>query len=339
MLFFVNLKTLITKMKMFFYLMFIVFFVTTISILYIFCFYKSSIVKNNNYLEKLRSYTIEYNQSDIDVKLESFTDSNKNDIQRIYVVISNNDDLAISNYYGESPAEFKVLFGKYIDNNSKQIIIPQEDGISNENIGDYYYIGDEGFLIVGINNLNQYEFPYNALENKNLIQGFVIVTKDNLHGQKQKAFIEDIQNVFQTENIEVPNTENNNSPFGIELFVIFCLVLLGIINITFIYLCLLKKRKKQQAVFYILGCRKINIYIMYIGEILFLTTVFYLICYLSSKFVLFNILNQINNYLYLFLEFKDYLILYIIYSILIIIILLRQTIMFFNKSPYEMKRG
>lgn len=338
-LLFINLRTLLKKMGMFFYLISLVFIFTSVCLLYIYSFSKSYINDRNYRNEVFRSYIVDYNSDGIEEKIDDFINAHKKDIRRIYATVQNKDGITKANYYGESAAKFKVIYGnRAVEKN--EIIVPEK----NKNnifysIGDGYYLFDREYKITGINLTDTYELVYDSsLNDKNILQSWVIVTEALLKDNKQDDFIADIKELFQTENIVLPETEKVESDTNIAFAIIVLLALLSAINLTFIYHCLLKRRKQQQAVFYILGCSKIKQYRIYIGEMLLITSILYLLCCIFTQFVLFDIMNKVNPIYYLKLGLSEYLMLYFTYTLLIIIILTRKTVMHFKKTPYEMKR-
>lgn len=330
-----NLKALLKKFGMFFYLIAFVFILTAICTLYIFAYTKSSIEASNSYNESYRSYTIAQSGKDIEERIESFISANKKDIRRVYAVIANKDGRTIADYYGESAARFKVEYGNPAAAKN-EITVPDPQKY---NIGDSYKLRDREYKITGIS-FNDYQIVYDSsLNEENLVQGWVIVTDKILTGTEQNDFAAQIKEAFQTDNIELPKTERAEDDMNIVYIIITLLALLSIINLTFIYSCLLKRRKQQQAVFHILGCKKSRLFGIYIGEMLFITSILYIVCCVLTRFALFDVLSSLHPAFPLTLEFGEYLILFFIYVALIAIILTCQTALYFRKTPYEMKRG
>jgi hypothetical protein len=340
MLLFINLKVLLKKLGIFFYLITLVFVLTTVCILYIFAYSNSYIDYRNYTTESYRSYTVlQNNNKEFEEKLEKFMNANARDIRRIYAIISNKDGKTIANYYGKSVSKYPVIYGSPATSENEIAVPYINKNNINYSIGDSYQIQNKVYKITGIS-FDTYEILYDrSLNESNLVQGWVIVSEKILTDSKQNDFVAKIKDVFQIDDIELPQTEQVQNDTNIVYIIIFFLALLSVINLTFIYSCLLKRRKQQQAVFYILGCKKRKLYDIYIKEMVLVTSILYIICCILARFVLFDALTQLHPTFSLTLSFSEYLILFLIYVILLSIILTYQTALYFRKTPYEMKRG
>ena len=333
-----NLKTLVKKMPLYFIMIMSVLFFTIIGTMVIYNYYISSTMEKDNSFENTRSYSVAGSFFDIDNQLEALVENSRPVIQRVYVVIKNNDDTIISNYFGESQMLFKVRLGRYLDDESaNQIIIPHSTQNGVDLIGKEYSIGNREFLIVGISSIDAYEILYKSLEEKEKIEQVVVVAESNLKEREKNKLVDDINHIFQTEEINMPaniSTEMMHSDY----FIMIGVILLGILNISFIYISIMEKRKKQRAIFYILGCRKPQLIALCLGEIFIITTISFLLCAGFSKFILFNIINAFDEFFYHALSLNQYFSLYLIYTLLIVFVLLYQLVKFFGKTPIELKR-
>ena len=304
-------------------------------------YFFASSMERDYFNEDQRSYTIDGRISDIDKKFEEFVSDRKSDLQRVYAVIHNKGDLIISNYYGESLMSFKVQLGRYFSDDlpsKKEILIPSNTPDGVDSLGKPYTIGDEEFLIIGISSLESYEIPYDALDSKDEIDGIVIVAKDKLDNKSKALIVGDIERIFGTDKIAYPEEVSDQYQMAPDYLLIIGTIFLGVLNFAFVFRSLLEKRKKQQAVFYILGCRKSRIILLYTGEIFTIVTAVFFFCALFAKYCLYNILNTFDAFFYHVMSAKQYFALYLIYASVVIFITVFQLILWGRKTPFELKR-
>lgn len=342
MLILLNIKTLIKNNKTMFYLIFIIFFVSSVGVIYIYNYYTLTETKNSVYFEKQRLYTIECGSEKIDEKLQFLVKKYSANLQRVYAYFNNESDAIIVNYFGEAAAKNKVIFGNYLSDNNKEIIVPQYNSSSNKtnkNLDDYYNIKDESFKVVGIGFTSQYEISYEKLNNKSLIQGVAIITNSFFTQSEKKQFSTEMKDIFDSEYVNFPAESSNNPDSLLDWIIVFGLAFLGILNISFVYVSILEKRKKQQAVFYMLGCKKLHLYALYISEMLIISTIFYLLSVVFTRCILFSILVKINTEFVFVLGVNNICYLYSVFVIIMLVLFVIQSLKFFVKTPYEIKRG
>ncbi|MDR1156850.1 MAG: ABC transporter permease [Oscillospiraceae bacterium] len=315
----------------------VVFFTVTGTIV-VYNYYLTSNLESRYYIEKERSYTISENFSDIDNQLETLLKEHRSDIQRIFVTFRNNNDTILSDYFGESSMLFKVQLGRFFDDTAaNQILIPTNTPNGADYIGQTYRIEDEEFQVIGISSIDAYEIPYQTLKVKERIGQVVVVVVHNLKEDSKKMLVNNIKRIFQTEQIEIPIPPINGA-LSVDYIIFFSIILLGILNLSYIYISIMEKRKKQQAIFHILGCSRPKLIGLYLSEIFIIVTVSFFLCALFSKFVLFNIFHAFDEFYYHVINVKQYFFLYVGYTSPILFVLLYQLVHFFRKTPFELKR-
>lgn len=338
MLLFLNLKTLAKKMSIYFVMIVLVLFFTIIGAIVVYNYYLISASEKDYYREKERSYSLSVEPFYIDEKLDMLLEIHHSDIQRIYVTVRNNNDYILSNYFGESSMAFKVQLGHFFDGNStNQILIPASIQNGADYIGKTYTVGSEKFQVIGISSADVYEIPYQSLKIKDHIEQVVVVAKSSLKENVKEALVNNMKYIFQTEQIGMPSPTVKQE-MSIDYFITFGIILLGILNISYIYISVMEKRKKQQAIFYILGCSKPKLISLYLFEILIIITVVFCLCVVFSKFLLFNIFNALDEFYYHVINSAQYVSLYISCVSPTLFVLLCQFVHFFNKTPFELKR-
>ena len=338
MLLFLNLKTLVKKMPVYFYMIILVLFFTITGTICSYNYFLTSNSEKALYRETERSYIIAGNFTDIDKSLNDLFNVHKNDIQRIYVTSLNNGDLVLSNYFGESPMIFKVQLGKYFgDDFSKQILIPFSTPNGTDYIGGLYNIGSEEYRIIGISSIEAYEVPYKALATKDEIDTIVVVAKDYMNKAAKEALITDIQRIFSEHQVSLPPS-SGEMDLSTDLLALICIILLGLVNLSYIFLSIAEKRKKQQAIYIILGSTKRRIIATYLGEVMILITFVFLLSALFSKYVLYEILNKFDTFFYYVIDIRHHLLLFILYCVLVFVVLISRLLIHFRKTPFELMR-
>jgi hypothetical protein len=294
-------------------------------------------MQSDYYNENLRSFSIEYNSGGFESKIDEFIEKNKPEIQRIYAVLNNGGDNIIANYFGETRKKFKVQMGRYFDSNyEKSILIPFNND-DNYFVGGTYKINGEEFTVIGINSDDVYEIQYGALDNFDNITDIIIVASNKMNAAAKQKFADKIKAIFKTENVLFADAVQK-AAIRQDLFIIMCIIMLGVLNISSVFLCVMEKRKKQQAVFNILGCPKIRLFSIYIFEFFILITVSFILYSLFTKYIIFTILSFYDKFFFHALTISQYLFLYAIYTIPLILVLIYQLIRFFGKTPFELNR-
>jgi hypothetical protein len=295
-------------------------------------------LENKYYSEQERSYSVSENFFDIDNQLKALVEEYRSDIQRVIVAFRNNNDYILSDYFGESTKLFKVQLGRFFDDPSaNQILIPESTQNGADYIGETYNIEGEEFEIIGISSIGAYEIQYQSLRVKERIEQVTIVTIEDLKKGSLEALLDGMRRIFQTKQIDMPAPPLTDEMTP-DYFIIFGIILLGMLNISYIYISIIEKRRRQQAVFYILGCNRPKLIGLYLLEIFTITTLSFSLCAVFSKFVLFHIFNALDEFYYHAINLEQYFFLYIIYISPMLVILLLQFIRFFDKTPLELKR-
>ena len=337
-LLFLNLKILIKKMPIYFIMLISVLFSTIIGTIFVYNYYLASEMDRNYYHEGNRSYYLGGEFMDLESQLNELIESHSADIQRIYFVLKNNDDYILCNFFGESSLTYKVQLGNYFSDESKnQILIPSSSENGIDQLGGTYFLDNKEFIIIGISSIDAYEIQYHAIIPGEIIESIVIVAQAMLTEQSTHLLENSISGLFPDSQISRPAYANADGMSN-DYFVIFFILLLGLLNLSFILTSLMEKRKQQQAIFYILGCKRVHIVLLYLMEILMIGITIFFLSVLITKFILFNALNYYDAFFYHVISANQYVRLFLVYTLFITLLLLFQLIRFFRKTPFELKR-
>ncbi len=335
---FLNLRALITHRRLYFILFSLVFLVSAMGSLYVLNFYKMTAAEKDLYRESARTYIVSGSVPDAAIRLEGFVADNTGVLQRVYVSVQNGNDTILADMYGEAPQTVKCRYGRYFQSKEEQEILipaPEEGKTPAHRIGDTYSLAGMDFTVVGVSLHPWYEAPYRALFGGDEIEisEIAIVTEKTMSDVALKRFAASIWEAFGVEPVLPVEKAEADPQVIFDLFLVFCLALLGILNMTFLYLSLLNARRKQQAVFRLLGCGRLQICALYIGELLVLTTGLYVISVALTRFIVFSLLRRLDAYYAWMLDWADYFLLFAVYILLVSALLIVQSLRYMRVSP------
>ncbi len=339
MIIFNNLKSLIKKDKLFFVLLVSIFTVTTIAILFICDFYDSVIYNSKKNNTEIRTYTFICSNENINNNIELLFKSNNSNIENIYAVLENNKDTILAKYNLNENTKIEV--GSYFSNEkAKEILLPSEAS-KKYRIGKEYIIQDVKYKIVGKGIGDFYEIPYKSLENTDTINSISLILRFNLSNKEIENTLNSAKKIFNVKDIVFPDESNiiDTSSFVKELLILAIVVILCLLNISFVFIGILERRKKQIGILFILGSSKKRIIRSYITEVVCIITPSFIICSLVSNYLVFPLLQYTSNNYFIRLNTDRYFLVYFYILMFLILILSAQSFRFFKKTPIEMRRG
>jgi hypothetical protein len=116
---------------------------------------------------------------------------------------------------------------------------------------------------------------------------------------------------------------------------VMLIMVIGFFNFSFIYTSILEKRKKQIAIVRICGLSIMRGIVLNILEVLLLASVFFLLSTGIYKILLLYLMSMIGSIFVDSLSIFDGIILYGVYTFVIVAILMPVVIKYNKKQPYS----
>ncbi len=339
MLLLLNCRSLIRRAPLFFWLIVLVFGFTTIGLLFTANFWRARELESQAKDAAYFSYAVAPETGDLDAALAAFSAQEAETLQRLYVMLTNGSDRIVANYCGESKKTFKVFYGRPAEEGKAEIVLPNpmEASAGGLSMGDTYLLGNTPLTVVGIGINDYYETVYSAAAGQGRIYGVVAVTKTQLTGRAQEDFAAHMAQAFGGE-VSLPEPMPKGEILTLDMLLIFGLMVLGMFNLCFLFSAVLEKRRRQQSVFFLLGCGRGRLFSLYIGEMLLLVTLCFSLAALLTHFALLPLLHRLAPAFYACLTLGDYLGFYFASLLLSFALSSVQLVRHFRNTPFEMLR-
>ena len=339
MLLFLNLKSLIKKTPLHFAMIALVLFFTVTGTILVYNYYLASKQEDEFWREGERTYSVSGPFVDIDKALDELVQKHGAQIQRVYAVSENGGDRVVSTFYGEPPLLFKVQLGRYFDaRDAAQALVPSTlRGGAGRLIGGSYSFHGTEYAVIGVSSIDAYEIPYRALAGREHIGMVAVVSAQGLKDSQKKLLADGIKSIFPENPIAGPSAAVKQ-PISPDYIMIYLVLLLGALNLSYILVSLMEKRKRQQAILHILGYGAGRLVVLYMAELFVPVTAVFAFSAVFCRFAVLGILNRLDVFYYHVIGLRQYAALYALYAGLVMAVLLHRMLAFFRKTGFEIKR-
>lgn len=198
---------------------------------------------------------------------------------------------------------------------------------------EFIRIGEQDFAILAFSDRPYSEVPFNALEETVQLTDVQIVFKQLQTKAAVRVLQEQLASVFPQASVTLP-TEPNIELAAQNLynsFALLCVIFLALLNTSFLYRYVLRKRAKIYGVYRLCGCSSLKGAALNYIEVVTLSGCLYLFSAGLHHFVLEGRLPLINAALSYRLFPLDYLVIFILYM-LFVTLLFFPIILRFNLS-------
>lgn len=184
----------------------------------------------------------------------------------------------------------RMLTADELKNGEKKIIL--EYTLAADWIGKTVTVFGEDYEVVGLAGTgSQYKYmiPFFSLRDGRAIERIQIVLTAPFGTKAEKqAFYDDLCAIFPRLRIDAPDNEDTKSIFDYApmLLPTAILIVLGFINLGFLYVYFIKMRKMQYSVFRIGGASVPRIFVLYLGEVLLLYTAAFIVAAAVFKIIM-----------------------------------------------------
>lgn len=214
-----------------------------------------------------RAFIDEYSQDICFAEAEYLADTDGVELAFSAVIYSDGDFIEnLSAVYGSALAVGDIASG------ARKVMLPHGE-FSPDIIGDSVTIAGVEYEVTGLS-LDGY-IPLFALEDGQSVEKVNILLNDPIKGaEAEAAFCAELSDIFGAYEVSSPDSENFQSVFDYipTLLPTLFLVLLGFVNLGFLYIYFVKLRARQYSVYRICGAGVREIFGLFSKEILTLYT-------------------------------------------------------------------
>lgn len=327
---FKNMKSFIISHPFLFGFFMLLQILTMISLLFSYCEYQNQRLQDRAYNDKVTQVTVSFEKTNLSNMSEYLKELEKSekDYSRIKLMLSpKGGDISFfkgTEYVANSGRKFeKSVAPEVIVNDALKLQKKVRIGDSFENLG-------QTFKVVGTRGAGNYiEYNFKGLKEFTEVYG-VKVSFEKLPSNKALAsFSEMTQKFFKDAIITMPQERNaiNEIAFDSSFLSSAFLMILSLINLTFIFNYLLGERKTANSIYLLCGCKSSRLFSMYFFE-----AVIYCISTSIISILIFHFF--IKDFIFISaISFTHYLfptLLYLFASLLVMFISISKMA---NKSP------
>lgn len=152
-------------------------------------------------------------------------------------------------------------------------------------LGKYVTISDMEYEVIGLSANDNIISYFSLKESVSPTRINIILDKPFKTAEEKEAFKDDLYSIFEGSQIVAPESDDTKSIFDFAPMMLptIILILLGFINLSFLYIYFIKIRRNQYAVYRISGASIYRIFGLFVAEILLLFTAAFAISLLIFK--------------------------------------------------------
>lgn len=333
-----SLINFIRAYKLIFFIFVLCIFVTVISTIYICAVFSANQYKNVSENSAYRLFRIS-NLSDTltDEKLKQMRDIR----MPISMITMYFDELEIkANYIYPLDSYRFVILGNYFTEDdfvsgSKYIVInnPTEE----THVGGTVDIDNIEYVVIGINQSNGYyynEIPFASVDDYSRITRISLQLNEIPSYEQKKEVLSLLKSLFPTSIVSEPVTVDiiviaSNMT---EYLICICIILLAVLNTSYLYQYILEKRQKQFVIMRITGCSKVRYCFIALSEVLLVSGISFILCCFISDIFISHIFSEINGNMQYTLTIHHYFSIFLFYLIIVFTVYWRVIRKFTSRS-------
>ena len=245
-----NIKRFIQKSSFLFAVFMITQTISVIALEYSFLSFRNQQIEYSTYSSGVASFTVNFKEgttfSDISERIETIKNVVPSEMKQSYITVPNKCETR-AYVFGQYQS---ILYGNDIKSQEDIIISHndyQNDGIR---IGDTVEIGDAVYNVVGVRMFEYAEIPVQSIKNNDIVENFVIETKIIPNNKEIQNIVEALQNSFPEHSVSAPLERNMLSEYSLDskTLTTFVLLMLAMINISYIFKIVISKRNSYYAI-------------------------------------------------------------------------------------------
>ncbi|MCD8095728.1 MAG: hypothetical protein LUE12_06320 [Ruminococcus sp.] len=258
-------------------------------------------------------------------------------VDNVRITLESND-ADIYAYYENSGTN--ISFGSYFnDDDSNQIIIGNLTYLGGEEIGSTVTVQSVDYLVVGkMNYVDHCEVNFSSLGNSKNISEVTVILKHPPSTAKKNSIYTELSELFPNAQITVPESTDYFSDYASDssIYVTIALVIMALVNISYLYNYLLRRRKNTYAIYQICGCTKLKGACIFLLELLILSIIPFIAALLIYRLFLENYI--INDYIYIYrLTNLGLLVISLVFLLLLFITFIPTIISYCIQTPKQLQ--
>lgn len=245
-----NIKRFIQKSSFLFAVFMITQTISVIALEYSFLSFRNQQIEYSTYSSGVASFTVFFDEtttfSDISKRTEEIKDTVPTELKQSYITVPNECETR-TYIFGQYQS---VLYGNEIKSKN-DIIIPHSEYQNKEiRIGDTVEIGDAIYNVVGVRMFEYAEIPIQSIMDNDIVEKLVIETKAIPNNKEIQTITEALQNSFCEYSVLAPSERNMLSEYSFDskTLTTFVLLVLSMINISYIFKVVISKRNSYYAI-------------------------------------------------------------------------------------------
>lgn len=297
-----NIGDFVTHHTFVFVIFLLLFVVSFCGVLYTVNFLQNTMYGDYQRSEDDRAFVVRTNDSLLTEKLTTLLEEKQSQLQHVYCVIEQNDDLIFADFYGNRYNRAGASIGSWfseedIASGAKKIILPNYQYIYSSSdsepdsllsVGDVFYVGSTAYTAIGMGLLDSgYQIPYNSAEDTSVFCKTIVVLNEIKNQKAINDFADYLNGLFGGNVVAVPTKIQQTSfvaTHPTETILVTGIMFVSVFSLAHIYLYILDVRKKEIAVCRISGQTIASATFFYYAEVVLLSSVAYLFAVFLTKF-------------------------------------------------------
>lgn len=245
-----NIKRFIQKSTLLFAVFMITQTISVIALEYSFLSFRNQQIEYSTYSSGVASFTVNFKEgttfSDISERIETIKNIVPSEMKQSYITVPNKCETR-AYVFGQYQS---VLYGNDIKSQDDIVIAHNEYQNNQVRIGDTVKIGDDIYNVVGVRLFDYAEIPFQSIKNKDIVEKLVIETQTIPDNKEIASITEALQNNFSEFSVLAPSERNMLSEYSLDskTLTTFVLLILAMINISYIFKVVISKRNSYYAI-------------------------------------------------------------------------------------------
>ncbi len=245
-----NIKRFIQKSTLLFAVFMITQTISVIALEYSFLSFRNQQIEYSTYSSGVASFTVNFEEGTTFLEVSDRIDAIKNivpsEMKQSYITVPNKCETR-AYVFGQYQS---VLYGNDIKSQDDIVIAHNEYQNNQVRIGDTVKIGDDIYNVVGVRLFDYAEIPFQSIKNKDIVEKLVIETQTIPDNKEIASITEALQNNFSEFSVLAPSERNMLSEYSLDskTLTTFVLLILAMINISYIFKVVISKRNSYYAI-------------------------------------------------------------------------------------------
>lgn len=245
-----NIKRFIQKSTLLFAVFMITQTISVIALEYSFLSFRNQQIEYSTYSSGVASFTVNFEEGTTFLEVSDRIDAIKNivpsEMKQSYITVPNKCETR-AYVFGQYQS---VLYGNDIKSQDDIVIAHNEYQNNQVRIGDTVKIGDDIYNVVGVRMFEYAEIPIQSIKDKDIVEKLVIETKTIPNNNEIQSITEALRNKFPEYSVLAPSERNMLSEYSLDskTLTTFVLLVLAMINISYIFKVVISKRNSYYAI-------------------------------------------------------------------------------------------